>query len=100
MFDFSVFDVRWFFFLVSLRLTKATFSTFIRFRAIFLFYITLRILVHIISSQMRTRMHYLSYVLFSFFITILLTAFVQNSDYSSVLGNLDCCLDCFVLVCR
>lgn len=72
----------------------ATFSTFIRFERItFTLYCAY---VHVIS-QMRTRMHYPSYMLF---FTILLMAFVRDSEYS-FLGSLDCCcLDCFVLVCR
>lgn len=60
-------------------------------------YNILRIFVHIISfTNAGTQALHQSRVIF----LILLTAFVYDSEYSFVLGNLDCCLDCFVLVCR
>lgn len=67
---------------------------FIRFER---FYIILRICSRNLLTDANTHALPELYAIF----TILLMAFVRDSEYSFVLGSLDCCcLDCFVLVCR
>jgi len=67
-----------------------------RFHSISAIYIILRIHSHNLFINAGT--HVLPELCATF--TILLTAFIRYSEYSFVLESLDCCLDCFVLVCR
>jgi len=67
-----------------------------RFHSISAIYIILRIHSRNLLTDADT--HVLSELCAIF--TILLTAFIRYSEYSFVLGSLNCCLDCFVLVCR